>query len=1141
MAFNHQTVLSKDLETALAAFVAQGQIDSKSTLDAAILDLLVALQSANTDVASLLTAIIYKVDGLLEVVVASREEAAYTFRSKVLWALQNSAKHPNPIFITCTERIGAFLISIPPWIAVDQNIMIKHREFSANVMSGDATESKYLVNKEAELPEDLLIEPSKTKRFGKRHQRASSVSSTIQDPGRHRRRASTVVPKQPPSPTVATNRSPFPLEQLKGCLESYLDACIEEGVEEFAVDKLFRLLVPPATPQEAPDEPIPEPSLVPAKDLAQSPSTSFSLATIALHDILRDLSDTTKPKLGQWLVVVSQRGIKHLRKYFFHDRDTFSRIENAMRELAIGSFSTSNHLKLIEHDHGIPIYSADIGSNLRLLYHIDFGVPTNSTLESQFIRIFGPFPNAEIDITFWKAISAQLGRRGPEYILNCSVQTGDRKPSMSSSTTVSPIHSRPLNVSQCSEQELDVEIDDSQRLELHRILSLEKFVPLSDTFFDEVHRNELHVLTFTETGSYDTPAQDPSLGLSLLDMDENAEEEGHLPSKFSELKDSHFPLFATYDQLCMLLEADFNFRFEPSSLPIPQKGRAQVKQSAVRQPLVSFEYFDSQIWPRLDQRLKKGLHSALVFSEFMGIIKGSEASISKSSCYLGSAEYEEQNNRSALGDSADKSNIYSMFQTYQKLRPPASYDLADRAHALLAALQCKGVPGKGVDFLYVDEAQDNLIIDAAMLKALCPNPHGLFFAGDTAQTISVGSAFRFSELKAFLYRLERNDTHVRGGRRVPVDPHFFQLSTNYRSHGGIVKAAAFIVKLLDSYFQRSIDSLAPEAAHVNVSIHKPTFFSDMSNPADFSTFITEPNSGMVGLGARQVIIVRNESAASSLRAVIGRVAVILTLYESKGMEFNDVILYNFFTDSPGTVTDWRAMFLSQKEGRFFDDRRHSILRSELKSLYFGLTRARERVWIWEESGDGRVMEALLVASSLATVYKGGFVPRIAVRNQKTEWAEQAQQYFAKNLFSEAAFCFDRAGLSWWMAVAQTYKDRQDATRLGEEDPSRLPKFSKIAQAFDRLAQEGQSKENQESLRLLFTNAGECYTLASECISAAVAFLNAGKYTAAAYQYRMAGRFDQAIDILKRYGVDSDVAESITYAAKFVFTKRGDVR
>ncbi|KIO30560.1 hypothetical protein M407DRAFT_38186, partial [Tulasnella calospora MUT 4182] len=158
--------------------------------------------------------------------------------------------------------------------------------------------------------------------------------------------------------------------------------------------------------------------------------------------------------------------------------------------------------------------------------------------------------------------------------------------------------------------------------------------------------------------------------------------------------------------------------------------------------------------------------------------------------------------------------IYTLFEAYQKLRPSASYDNADRVHALLSAIEEHGVPGTYLDFLYVDEAQDNLIIDAALLKSLCPNPHGLFFAGDTAQTISVGSAFRFNELKAFLYRLEREDANVKRKSRRPVDPRFFQLATNYRSHSGIVNAAALLVRLIDSYFQHSIDSLTPEVSLV---------------------------------------------------------------------------------------------------------------------------------------------------------------------------------------------------------------------------------------------------------------------------------------------------------------------------------------
>ena len=44
-----------------------------------------------------------------------------------------------------------------------------------------------------------------------------------------------------------------------------------------------------------------------------------------------------------------------------------------------------------------------------------------------------------------------------------------------------------------------------------------------------------------------------------------------------------------------------------------------------------------------------------------------------------------------------------------------------------------------------------------VLRAICCNPDGQFWAGDTAQTISVGSSFRFDDLKAFLHRIEARD------------------------------------------------------------------------------------------------------------------------------------------------------------------------------------------------------------------------------------------------------------------------------------------------------------------------------------------------------------------------------------------------
>ncbi|KAG8948841.1 hypothetical protein FRC04_009306 [Tulasnella sp. 424] len=1166
MASTLQQTPSLDFETALTKFVAHGPIKTQGALEDAVFDLLAAMQMAESDVSSILSAVSRKINGLLEAVMTSRCDSAFTFRGRVMKVVQKASHSHNPVFTACAERLGLFFFRLPRSIHLEHSVIAMHLAFSARVASQDTLESEYFVAKKEKPIVPVLPKLPNPSKPSKRKTRFVPLDLFKEDPPQtknRRKSAARSLPQQPPPPTVITKLSapaPSLSEQLRDCLEiivpkTYFIACIEDGLQEIAIHDLFTILNPPIpiipTPsvrQRKFTEPRPS-----AREttIIESPKSKLPENALAPHDIARYLGETTKQTLGDWPVVVSQRGIKHLRQYIIRDKSTFSRIEKMIRQLSVGCFTESNHTKLLDQDHGVPIYTADLGGNLRLIYNIDFGAPTGASFESQFIRIFGVYAALEVDVEFWRAVSAHLGGRGDEYIYRCT-DRAENKARSKRTKTVSPLVFPPMDISHWNHQGADIEVDEAHRKTtcmVFRMIGLDVaakksgqtlrqvFVTQSRTLARKV-RLYCAQLMQTETNTVVASAPKQPQGLSLLDMDENAEEEGVLPTKFSELDDCHFPLFVTYDQLCKLLEADFNLQFNPSPLPTAKTARAKNKKSSARQPLISFDYFDAKIWPHMDHRLKRGLHSALVYSEFMGIIKGSETSLSKPRHYLEQSEYENQSNRSLSGDSTERSRVYTLFEAYHRLRPSESYDIADRVHLLTKSLRDQGVPGNHIDFLYVDEAQDNLIIDAALLRTLCPNPHGLFFAGDTAQTISVGSAFRFSELKAFLYRLEREDAHVKRGGRPPIDPQFFQLSTNYRSHSGIVNAAAFIVSLLDSYFQHSIDSLAPEVAHVDVTTHKPLFFSGMRNQADFLRLISDSSSGRVELGAHQVIIVRNEKAAADLKAAIGRVGVVLTLYESKGMEFNDVLLYNFFTDSPAADTDWRAMLFAKQEDRHFNARRHSILQSELKSFYVGLTRARERVWIWEETYNGHAMETLLVTSDLATSHEtGGMVPQLATTSVADEWAEQAKEYFAKSKYLEAEFCFRKAGMTWWANVAQAYDHRHEATQMPDKHADRLSTFSQVAETFHRLAQEAEPSEDPESIRLLFSNAAECYLVVPDHALAADAFLLAGKYTQAAYHYRIAGKFDEAVDVVKLHTVDSDLAESITYAAKFAFTSR----
>lgn len=52
----------------------------------------------------------------------------------------------------------------------------------------------------------------------------------------------------------------------------------------------------------------------------------------------------------------------------------------------------------------------------------------------------------------------------------------------------------------------------------------------------------------------------------------------------------------------------------------------------------------------------------------------------------------------------------------------------------------------------------------------------------------------------------------------------------------------------------------------------------------------------IEFGAHQAILVVNEAARDNIPEELN-LALILTIYEAKGLEFDDILLYNFFKDS----------------------------------------------------------------------------------------------------------------------------------------------------------------------------------------------------------------------------------------------------
>lgn len=84
------------------------------------------------------------------------------------------------------------------------------------------------------------------------------------------------------------------------------------------------------------------------------------------------------------------------------------------------------------------------------------------------------------------------------------------------------------------------------------------------------------------------------------------------------------------------------------------------------------------------------------------------------------------------------------------------------------------------------------------------------------------------------------------------------------------------------------------------------------------------NDSFCDFGAEQVILVRDEEAKAKLKSDMGDSALILTILESKGMEFDDVVLYNFFSSSSHSASYRCLHLLVDTEAGKFDVTKHAV-------------------------------------------------------------------------------------------------------------------------------------------------------------------------------------------------------------------------
>ena len=349
----------------------------------------------------------------------------------------------------------------------------------------------------------------------------------------------------------------------------------------------------------------------------------------------------------------------------------------------------------------------------------------------------------------------------------------------------------------------------------------------------------------------------------------------------------------------------------------------ELKDGFFRQEL-TFPVF-RKLWRKISSESWLNIDCSIVWREIKTFIKGSVPALHigkeerSQNRFLSLDEYLALPRKQSRMDQTQRQEVYDLFVKYEKVKQGRYYDECDLVYNIAGRIslldsayfdhmdQDSVLP---VDSLFVDECQDWTQAELYVLAKLCRDPNALFLAGDTAQSIAVGVDFRFTDVRQTFYN------HFGG-----LEPELLQLSHNYRSHAGVLRLAACVVELIYFFFSNSLDKLPPDLGLFDGP--KPIFMK-VASTADLILMLdgAKRETSRIEFGAHQVVIVRSEEAKKKLPDEFGidrdwvmtvssndctAVVVdtllsylsyfILQVQESKGLEFDDVLLYNFFTDS----------------------------------------------------------------------------------------------------------------------------------------------------------------------------------------------------------------------------------------------------
>lgn len=374
-------------------------------------------------------------------------------------------------------------------------------------------------------------------------------------------------------------------------------------------------------------------------------------------------------------------------------------------------------------------------------------------------------------------------------------------------------------------------------------------------------------------------------------------------------------------------------------------------------------------------------------------------------------------------------------------------------------------------------------------------------------------------------------------QRMPI---LKQLTKNFRTHNSILNLASNIVSILYNFFPYSIDKLSPETSlnfgpkpivlEGNVDIASDLFIDDR-NDNDKSSV----PSKSITFGAEQVILVRDEETKRQVLRISQDKALVLTVLECKGMEFEDCLVMDFFSSSP-LQNEWRVLYNTADSSECidvkrpnFDPQKHSLLNNELKMLYVLATRTKSRLIISDRDTTARKPIFDLWNSKMLVESRPFDQDIKALFNNKSsplEWKLKGDSFFSKNQYQNAKFCYIKCDDVNLINKATAYEMEQEGDKILIKDKHlanshyksaanlffNLNMIDKTAECYEKAEEYSTAAVHYENI-LLWENAGYCYEKANDFGKAAAAYWKINKLSKAIEACYCGSLYKTAIEYL----------------------------